>query len=189
MSQENSAFETILRLFETHGSSDYIGEAITQSEHALQCAKLASDAGSSEPVILAAMLHDVGHIIGVVRGLPEMGDVGIMAHEIIGGDYLRELGFPDIVVELVKRHVDAKRYYTCRSEGYYNKLSEASKKTLMYQGGPMTPEEADAFDNDPLKQPILLLRTWDDKAKRVGWEVPPFEYYRDMFQRVTQPQA
>ena len=37
--------------------SDYVGEAVSQLEHATQCAKCAADAGADEEVVLGALLH------------------------------------------------------------------------------------------------------------------------------------
>ena len=47
------------------------------------------------------------------------------------------------VAQLVLGHVQAKRYLCHANEHYYQKLSEASKKTLTFQGGVMTKEEAE----------------------------------------------
>lgn len=69
------------------------------------------------------------------------------------------------MARLVASHVAAKRYITFTIDGYYEKLSEASKKTLEYQGGPMNAEEAAAFDSDPLKDLYLKIRYWDDMGK------------------------
>jgi predicted HD phosphohydrolase len=65
----------------------------------------------------------------------------------LGKAYLTANGFPEKMGVLVASHVDAKRYLTYSD---YNQLSDASKKTLEYQGGPMTAEEAAAYEKDPL---------------------------------------
>ena len=109
-----------------------------------------------------------------------MGNVGIAHHEKVGADWLRELGMSEEVCHLIQRHVDAKRYLTYSQPGYYDKLSEASKTTLKYQGGPMSEEEARVFEQDPMKKTILLMRTWDEKAKRTDWVVPEFSEYEGM---------
>ena len=110
-----------------------------------------------------------------------MGVYGIANHEIVGAEYLQNLGFHGSTVPiLVKRHVDAKRYLTYSQQGYYDKLSEASKQTLKHQGGPMSKEEAEKFEEDKLKPAILLMRTWDDKAKVKGMKVPEFDHYREL---------
>jgi predicted HD phosphohydrolase len=67
----------------------------------------------------------------------------------------------------VEYHVQAKRYLTFKEPGYYQRLSEASRRTLEYQGGVMTAEEAEAFERDPLCAVSLLMRQWDEQAKEM----------------------
>jgi predicted HD phosphohydrolase len=67
-----------------------------------------------------------------------------------------------------------------KHEHYAKKLSPASKVTLEYQGGPMCDAEARAFERSPLFDAILKLRSWDDKAKIVGLEVPGLDHYLPM---------
>jgi predicted HD phosphohydrolase len=106
-----------------------------------------------------------------------MGHYGAVKHEVIGAEYLRSLGMPELVCTLVARHVDAKRYLTYAQPSYLAKLSDASKATLAYQGGPMSAAEAALFDQDPYKKTILLMRTWDEKAKVADWRGPGFDAY------------
>ena len=47
--------------FASHGAEPY-GEAVSQAEHALQCATLAERAGCSDSLVVAALLHDIGHL-------------------------------------------------------------------------------------------------------------------------------
>jgi predicted HD phosphohydrolase len=90
-----------------------------------------------------------------------------MNHERVGADYLRKCGFSERVAKLVEYHVQAKRYLTLRQPGYHEQLSDASRRTLEYQGGVMTPEEADAFEQDPLCSVSLRMRQWDEWAKEM----------------------
>ncbi|MFN7495238.1 MAG: phosphohydrolase, partial [Cyclobacteriaceae bacterium] len=92
---------------------------------------------------------------------------GVKSHEKIGADYLREKGFSERIAKLVENHVEAKRYLTFRYPEYYNNLSEASKRTLEYQGGKMTAEEADVFEQDSLFEASIQLRKWDELAKEI----------------------
>jgi len=174
------ALKEIIDLFSEVGAADYIGEPVTQVEHSCQAAEFARRAGYSEAVRLAALFHDIGHLIGIKRKLPQMGDVGTKDHELAGADYLRSLGFPENICLLVQKHVDAKRYLTFIKPDYYSKLSEASKKTLEYQGGRMDSVEASVFELNPLKPIILIMRTWDEKAKVVGWTVPDVASFSQM---------
>jgi predicted HD phosphohydrolase len=62
-------------------------------------------------------------------------------------------------------------------------LSEASRKTLEYQGGPMTPEEAAAFEQYPLFDLITRMRNWDEQAKMERKPLPDLDHYRRMILR------
>ena len=167
----------IMALYQQHGGEEYAGEKVTQLQHMAQAAQLAEQQGFDEDVILAAFLHDIGHICVAAQGDNEMDGYGIKSHEEVGAQFLAEKGFSEKVIRLVQSHVAAKRYLTCRYPEYYEQLSEASKKTLEYQGGKMTPEEAAAFENDPLFDLIIRLRRWDEQAKIEGKELPDLNYY------------
>eukprot|EP01099_Mayorella_cantabrigiensis_P006120 TRINITY_DN5063_c0_g1_i1.p1 TRINITY_DN5063_c0_g1~~TRINITY_DN5063_c0_g1_i1.p1 ORF type:complete len:122 (-),score=23.76 TRINITY_DN5063_c0_g1_i1:213-578(-) len=106
-----------------------------------------------------------------------MGQLGTANHETIGRKWLESLGFGEKVVLLVEGHVQAKRYLTFKNPSYYEKLSEASKGTLEYQGGPMNSKEAELFEQSPLFDAILKLRTWDEKAKDTEAKVPGLDHY------------
>ena len=192
------AWADISALFSELGTSDYVGEPVSQSEHLLQAAKCAADATKSrvgEPardeVVLAALLHDVGHMLGLRHrdSTQWMGDCGAMHHERTGADWLRSLGVTERVAALVQQHVSAKRFLTATNPRYYEKLSPASRTTLGYQGGPMTPAECAAFESNPDKDVILLMRTWDEAAKVAGKAVPPLSQYRAMLVANVQGNA
>ncbi|AGA75920.1 phosphohydrolase [Pseudomonas plecoglossicida] len=157
--------DSTFALYERHGSDDYIGEAITQLEHMSQAAQLAIAEGFDDEVVLAAFFHDIGHLCG---GDASMGGYGVVSHERIGAEYLRRCGFGERMARLVQYHVEAKRYLTLRQPGYYQRLSEASRRTLEYQGGVMSEDEADVFERDPLFEVSLRMREWDERAKVVG---------------------
>jgi putative nucleotidyltransferase with HDIG domain len=142
--------DEIMGYYEHHGGEEYAGEKVTQLEHMVQAAQLAEEQGYDEEVVLAAFLHDIGHICEAGHGDNEMGEFGIKDHEEIGADFLKEKGFSKKVVRLVQSHVEAKRYLTLKDPKYYDQLSDASKRTLEYQGGRMEEEEAKAFEQYPL---------------------------------------
>jgi phosphonate degradation associated HDIG domain protein len=160
-----AVIDEVFSLYEQFGSEDYIGEPVSQLEHMSQAAQLAMEQGYDDEVVLAAFFHDIGHICVMKNAGNDMGGYGVIHHEKIGADYLRQKGFPETVARLTESHVQAKRYLTAKDPGYYARLSEASRKTLEFQGGPMTPEEADNFENDPLFEVILQMRRWDEYAK------------------------
>ena len=178
--QSSQVAEEIIAMYKSHGGDEYAGEKVSQLEHMVQAAQLASRQGYDEEVILAAFLHDIGHICVSAQGDEAMGDYGVKDHEEIGADFLKKKGFSKRVVRLVESHVEAKRYLTYKDPGYYDQLSAASKKTLEYQGGRMSKEEADAFEQYPLFDLIIKMRRWDEEAKIENMPVPDLEFYKSM---------
>lgn len=156
---------TIEQLLKQAGNADYIGESISQLEHGLQAALAAESTGHTNDVIVAALLHDVGHFCPGSEQAEQMNGFGVLNHEHLGAEWLRSLGFPDRVCRLVASHVAAKRYLCYKHPAYYQKLSPASKETLLHQGGPMQATEATVFEADPLFSLYLKLRAWDEAAK------------------------
>lgn len=168
MKTENNieqAIEEVFKLYELHGSDDYIGEAISQIEHASQGSQLAENEGYDNEVVLAAFFHDIGHICAKKDAKNDMGGYGMLRHERVGANYLRRRGFSEKIAKLIENHVEAKRYLCFKYPDYYKKLSEASKATLEFQGGKMTAEEAQSFENDPLFALSIKMREWDETAK------------------------
>jgi phosphonate degradation associated HDIG domain protein len=160
------------------GGEQYFGEAVTKLEHAVQCAWFAEQAGADEELILASLLHDVGHLLDVPGALSD-ARVGVINHDEIGAAWLLERGFSPRLAALVGGHVDAKRYLTATNESYMERLSPASQETLRLQGGPMEAEEAAAFGADPELRDKLRLRSWDEMAKDPQWRGPGIEAYRE----------
>jgi phosphonate degradation associated HDIG domain protein len=155
----------------------YIGEPISQLDHALQCADLAREAGAGDDLVAAALLHDIGHLCAA-GDAPRMDGLGVAKHESIGADHLRALGLPESVADLVEGHVQAKRYLCSTTAGYADKLSAASAGTLVHQGGPMSPAEQAAFAADPRFKDKLRLRAWDEQAKRTACSPPDLASHR-----------
>ena len=172
--------DEIMSLYQEHGGAEYAGEKVTQLEHMAQAAQLAEAQGYDEEVVLAAFLHDIGHISEAAKGDNEMDGFGIKDHEELGAEFLREKGFSKKIARLVESHVEAKRYLTFKDPAYYANLSEASKRTLEYQGGPMTEEEASAFEQYPLFNLIIRMRNWDEQAKIEHQPLPDLQRYRQM---------
>lgn len=180
--------DEIISLFHLHGNHEYAGEKLTQGEHMLQAARLAEEQGYDEETILAAFLHDIGHICVTAQSNNEMGGFGIKDHEEVGADFLAARGFSKKLIRLVESHVEAKRYLTWKQPGYYDRLSEASKKTLEYQGGIMEEAEALAFEKYPLFELIIQMRLWDEQAKLEGQPAVELKKYRDMIVRHLENQ-
>jgi phosphonate degradation associated HDIG domain protein len=167
--------DAIRGLFDRRGDSAYGGEAVSQREHALQAAALARRDGAGPALIVAALLHDVGHLL---HDLPDDApDRGVDDdHEARAAGWLARW-FGPAVVEPVRRHVDAKRYLCAADPGYLDQLSEPSRVSLRLQGGPMSAEEAEAFRRSPHGADAVALRRWDDAAKEPGLAVPGLEDY------------
>ncbi|MHB1558780.1 MAG: phosphonate degradation HD-domain oxygenase [Isosphaeraceae bacterium] len=175
--------DEVVALFARKGASAYHGEAVSQEEHALQAAALAESEGAPDSLVLAALLHDVGHLLdGQDEDLAERGVDG--RHEEAGWAWLsRHLG-PD-VTEPIRLHVAAKRYLCAVDPSYRDGLSPASRLSLSLQGGLMTPSEAAAFEQNPHGQAAVRLRRWDDAAKVPGLAVPGPSHYRDRLAAAT----
>jgi phosphonate degradation associated HDIG domain protein len=175
--------EQIKLLFETKGDKLY-GESINQIEHALQCAQLAEDSGAEQSLIIAALLHDVGHlqhkdsISAFQQGIDD-------AHELIGAKYL-ESRFGQEVSEPVKLHVDAKRYLCSIDTGYWDLLSTQSKQTLEIQGGPMNESEAQRFAENPYAEAAVCLRKWDDIGKQPNKKTQPLSHFLEITEKYLQ---
>jgi phosphonate degradation associated HDIG domain protein len=178
MSDPKQTVDELLALLDRSAGSAYYGEPVSQLEHALQCAQLARDAGASDDMVVAALLHDIGHLLED-ENAHRHDEIGVINHDDIGAEYLIDRGFPRRIAELVRGHVDAKRYLTATNPAYAAKLSEASSATLALQGGPMTSEQASEFERDPLFTEKLRLRSWDEQGKKQGWQVAALESYRD----------
>lgn len=172
--------EEIISLYNKYGGDDYIGEPVSQIEHMCQCAQLAEAQGFDEEVILAAFFHDIGHLCEHIMPVENMQGYGVVDHEKLGSDYLLEKGFSEKIARLVASHVQAKRYLTYKDPEYFQRLSEASKKTLEFQGGVMTTDEATAFENDNLFDLFIKLRKWDEQAKLEHIPLPPLSHYKAM---------
>ena len=170
----------IANLFAQGGQDAYFGEPVTQLEHALQCAHLAEQAGADDQTIVAAFLHDIGHLLPPELAGGYMDGYGTVDHERLGADYLREQGFSEKIAQLIENHVNAKRYLVYKNPDYFARLSEASLRTLEFQGGPMKAGEALAFETNPYFKGILQLRTWDEQAKIPGLPTPAIEHYLDL---------
>lgn len=177
--------ERIQRLsyyFSKASEHDYIGESVSQIEHALQAAHFAEQSGHSEEVILASLMHDIGHY-GSENEQPTMAGLGVVHHEWIGAYLVYELQCSAKVALLIGHHVNAKRYLAAKKPSYYQRLSIASQGTLTFQGGVMSLDEMQIFEQQPYFKELLQVRVNDEKAKEVDLKVPDLDYY---FPRIRQ---
>ena len=172
--------QEIRAAFARRGAEDY-GEGVTQLEHAMQCAALAERAGAPESLVVATLLHDIGHLL---HDLPEdIAEQGVdTQHESLGSAWLSQHFGPE-VSEPVRLHVAAKRYLAAQEPAYFDILSEASKLSLRLQGGPMNAAELDRFAKERFHSEAVELRRWDDEGKVVGMRTPPLEHFESMLRR------
>jgi gamma-butyrobetaine dioxygenase len=179
MTSPQQVAQSLIELYRDLGQEPY-GEHITQEEHAIQCAALAEREGAPEALVLAALLHDVGHLV-------EQADdaYGHHRHDRSGADYLGRF-FGSEVTEPVRLHVAAKRYLCAVEPGYQEKLSPASAYTLSKQGGPMSAEEAAAFEANERFAEAVRLRRWDEGGKVEDLEMKPFKAYRPLMEKLAR---
>jgi len=158
-----TSLDELIALLARGQSLRYAGEPVTQWEHALQTAALAAQAGASDALVAAALLHDIGHLAQVDDDSPTLAGHDDR-HEALAARWLSAL-FDEAVTEPVRLHVEAKRWLVANTPGYAERLSEDSVRSLALQGGPMSAEESAAFRASPFATDALRLRAWDDLAK------------------------
>jgi len=188
MTDINQKVDQLFKILAASEDMEYIGEPISQLQHALQAAQCGIDSKSDSEMIIAALLHDIGHLIES-ESADKHEAVGVINHDEEGELYLRALGFPEKVITLVGGHVKAKRYLVATNSSYAGSLSPASVKTLELQGGPMSPEEVHAFQSHPYFREMLQIRGWDERAKEVDKAVTLLEEYRPMITRLLEKSA
>ncbi|MEX2618280.1 MAG: phosphonate degradation HD-domain oxygenase [Alphaproteobacteria bacterium] len=157
------------------GANRYGDEAISQLDHALQCAALAENSGASPAMIAACLLHDIGHMVdNRFEGAARQGVD--RRHEKIGAAFLRQWFGPG-VTEPVILHVPAKRYICAVDSDYADTLSPASVRSLELQGGPFDCDDARRFIRQAYAQDAVQLRRWDDEAKTPEAATPPLDHF------------
>lgn len=175
----------IIELYRVYGAAQYGGEAVSQLEHALQCAHQAELAGASPALVAASFLHDIGHMVGEAPRPAGTGkDVRIDdQHQHRAQPYLAGL-FPEAVLEPIRLHVDAKRYLCAVDSHYRDLLSPESKRSLELQGGVFSAADADRFIRQQHAGDAVMLRRWDDCAKTPGAAVPDLDHFASVLQSV-----
>jgi gamma-butyrobetaine dioxygenase len=165
----------------------YLGEDVTMIQHQLQAGALAVAAGCGDSLVVAALLHDIGHVIGRDEGGADAAEALAhdrdARHEFTGARWLARWFGPD-VTEPVRLHVAAKRYLVATERDYAARLSAASVHTLRLQGGPMTPDQVFMFEALDFAQDAVALRRLDEAAKDGSTDAPGLHTHRDLLVRV-----
>lgn len=179
-----NSIHTVIDLLKQAGTRRYGGEPVSQLEHALQCAHLAETEKATDDLVLAALLHDLGHL---VHGLGEdAAQRGVDdKHQFRALHLLRRL-FGSGVTEPIRLHVDAKRYWCRVDPAYHDTLSPASKLSLDLQGGSFSVDEARRFIVQPYGRDAARLRGWDDRAKTPGLPTPALAHYEKLMIRCVR---
>jgi len=173
----SAIIDEIFDLFARHGASGY-GEDLSLERHMLQSAALAESLGAPPPVVVAALLHDIGYFLHADTGAVVHPGQDF-AHEALGAAWLSR-AFDPAVTAPIALHVEAKRYLCAVEPGYLDQLSEASRIGLAVQGGVMSRAEVAAFAANPAFETALLLRRCDDQGKDVSLQVRSMEQYRPL---------
>jgi phosphonate degradation associated HDIG domain protein len=176
------AIPEILRLYESRGAAQYGSEPVSQLEHALQCAALAEQDGAAPELVVASLLHDLGHLLAEAPHV--LGREADDLHQFLAIPFVRGV-LPDAALEPIRLHVDAKRYLCCADEGYWATLSAASRHSLELQGGVFSTAQAARFIELPYARDAVALRRWDDLAKAPGKRTPPLAHYAEVLERLA----
>ncbi|MCW2718148.1 HD domain-containing protein [Pseudonocardia sp.] len=177
--------ERLMLMFAGAGAAEYLGEDVSLATHMLAAGTLAMDAGAPDRLVVAALLHDVGHLTGAVSGAELMSGTD-NHHDDAGATWLAGW-FPPEVTEPVRQHVAAKRYLCAVDGDYLAGLSSASAFTLRLQGGPFDPAGVAAFEASPYARDAVAVRRWDDAAKDPAAVVRPLAIFLPLIDRVTRP--
>jgi phosphonate degradation associated HDIG domain protein len=175
--------DEVVALYDRWGHEHY-DEAVSQLDHALQTAALARRDDAVDELVVAALLHDVGHLLEMAGGVlsPEGRD---LRHEAEGARYLAAL-FPPSVTQPIALHVRAKRYRCAVDPTYADALSDGSRASLALQGGPLTGPEVGAFARLPGADTAVRLRGWDDAGKVDGLVTPTLEHHVALLRAVAR---
>jgi predicted HD phosphohydrolase len=165
----------LVALFAEAGRRAY-GESVSQLTHALQCAELARHDRADDELVVAALLHDVGHLI-------QRDAEGPTHHHGSEGAEMVRPFVPPRVAWLIEHHVIAKRYLCTVDARYMQALSPVSQRSYLAQGAQLAPDEQLALETRPWFADALRVRRWDDTAKVPGARCSPLIAYAPLLER------
>jgi phosphonate degradation associated HDIG domain protein len=176
--------DALLGIYGSKATARYGLSRINQLQHALQSGALAEARGETDEGVVAALLHDVGHMIHDMGEDPARAGLDDR-HEERAAAWLSRW-FTDGVVVPVALHVAAKRWLCATDPAYFGTLSSDSVRSLALQGGPMDATEVAAFERTPGFEAAVRLRLIDDLAKDPAATPPPFEHFLPAIDRVRR---
>ncbi len=171
-SDQQPTLDTLTSIYDGRATGQYGLTLINQRAHAVQSAYHARAQGLPASLVVAALLHDIGHMVHDLGDHPAALGTDDQ-HENIGADWLKRYFGPD-VTEPIRLHVAAKRYLCTVEPDYFEKLSDDSIESLSLQGGRMTEKEVAAFMQEPYREGAVALRRIDELAKDPNGPMPQF---------------
>jgi predicted HD phosphohydrolase len=169
-------------LFTQFGDTRYGPEPVTLKQHALQCAHLAKAAGSDDALIVAAGLHDLGHLLLLEDG--KSYEKANDHHDLVAADFLSPY-LPGSCTDAIRWHVEAKRYLVANDPEYAKNLSQASIDSLATQGGAMSEAEMQVFRVVTAYDHAIALRRMDEAAKQPDATEMPIQDFLGIVERVA----
>ena len=169
------ALNDLVDIYTGRATGQYGLALINQLAHAVQSAHHAREQGLSSSVVVAALLHDIGHMVHQLGEHPAAQGIDDQ-HEVIGANWLVRY-FEEDVTEPIRLHVAAKRYLCTVEADYFSKLSKDSIESLALQGGQMSEAELKTFQASRYWQDAVALRRIDEMAKDPHGPMPHFEEF------------
>jgi predicted HD phosphohydrolase len=202
----------ISELFECVGREIFATPGMSQTDHALHCATRAENAGESSDLIVAALLHDVGHML---MAESRMDAIPLVELPVMGGESNQDFGgreivaakraarkltlatlqgwLPDNAVAAVRLLHPAKHYLCAVEDDYWDALTPATQAELLADGGRYDAALVARFRQYPCHAAAVRLRRYDDLAKQNSIAARPLshfmQYIRQYAQRDAYPSA
>ena len=177
-SDNNEFVDLLFDFIKEEGKTNY-DESVTQSQHSLQTASLARTEDGRRHIVIASLLHDIGHLLIDENDSKNDFLKKDLNHENIASNFLKDF-FSEEITESIRLHVVAKRYLCSIDNSYYESLSKASKNSFKVQGGALNKEEINELENNKYFKDAVRLRKWDDRGKVSLKEVEELDTYKEM---------
>ena len=177
-SDNNEFVDLLFDFIKEEGKTNY-DESVTQLQHSLQTASLARIEDGRRHIVIASLLHDIGHLLIDENDSKNDFLKKDLNHENIASNFLKDF-FSEEITESIRLHVVAKRYLCSIDNSYYESLSKASKNSFQVQGGALNKEEIHELENNKYFKDAVRLRKWDDRGKVSLKEVEELDTYKEM---------